>query len=234
MKARRKIVYQTEPPDGLFYIPKFIDVEEEQRLLTHVATHSFEPYDHHGYKANREVVYFGIADAYNDLSADVQVEPFPIWLAPLKERFAGLLKLDPDEVAMALLAKYDVGAGIGWHRDRPQFGPTVFGLSLAADAEMRFRHFIGEREEMYKINLERRSAYIISGESRAVWQHAMNPVQELRFSITMRTLKNNPPGSVDKRHSPSQILKNLKDLQLYNATENDPEETKQLKLFAEK
>jgi alkylated DNA repair protein (DNA oxidative demethylase) len=41
-------------------------------------------------------------------------------------------------LVQALLIRYDPGAGIGWHRDRPLFEHVV-GISLGAPATMRFR-----------------------------------------------------------------------------------------------
>jgi alkylated DNA repair dioxygenase AlkB len=231
MSSRKKIIHTTEPPEGLFYIPQFLTAQQEQDILAHVAPQSFEPYDHHGYKANREVVYFGPAGGYGVGGADIQPEPMPDWLIPLRERFAHLIDLSADELAMAMIARYDVGAGIGWHRDRPQFGPSVFGLSLAADAEMRFRRFVGENEEMYKINLARASAYIIAGLSRSVWQHGMIPVKQMRYSITFRTIRDKTNDSIDRRHSPVTIGKRLSELQLNSQpVSTRHEQSKQLKL----
>ncbi len=210
MASRKKIVYVTQPPEGLFYLPNFITAQEENSILEHVQAQDFEPYDHHGYRANREVVYFGLSEGYNFGATEVQTEPMPDWIIPLRERFSNLMALRADELAMALVARYKVGAGIGWHRDRPQFGPSVLGLSLASDAEMRFRRFVEDTEEMYKINLERRSAYIIGGVARSVWQHGMNPVKKLRYSITFRTVKDKQNVSSDPRHVPENIAEHLR------------------------
>lgn len=212
--ARKKIIHVVEPPDGLFYIPQFLTAQEEQEILHHVSAQTFEPYDHHGYKANREVIYFGTPGGYGVGGAEIIPEPIPDWLMPLRERYAQLIDLRAEELAMVMAARYDVGAGIGWHRDRPQFGPSVLGLSLASDAEMRFRRFLNDKEEMYKINLERGSAYIIAGPSRSVWQHGMIPVKQLRYSITFRTIRNQQIDLKDRRHAPESIAKRLSDLKL--------------------
>ena len=45
--------------------------------------------------------------------------------------------LQPDELVQALPIRYDPGAWIGWHRDRPVF-EHVLGISLGAPATMRF------------------------------------------------------------------------------------------------
>jgi len=56
----------------------------------------------------------------------------------LKERAARFAGLQPDDLAQALLIRYDPGAGIGWHKDRSVFDHVV-GISLGAPAVMRFR-----------------------------------------------------------------------------------------------
>lgn len=209
MKQRKKIVYVTEPPEGLFYVPRFLSAEQEEEAMRRIEAQPFEPYDHHGYKANREVVYYGTQGGYNGVGAEEKAEPFPEWLNLLRERFSEFFGLQSEELAMALVARYKVGAGIGWHRDRPQFGPTVFGLSLASDAEMRFRRFVGDDEEMFKINLQRGSAYAIGGPARSVWQHGMSPVKELRYSITFRTIRDKSNSAPDPRQAPERIAQRI-------------------------
>jgi alkylated DNA repair dioxygenase AlkB len=230
MKQRKKLIYVKEPPEGLFYIPRFLSKEQEQEILAHVSAQPFEPYDHHGYKANREVVYFGAPAGYSALSDQI-TKPMPDWLMPLRHRLASSIGLNAEELEMALVAQYAVGAGIGWHRDRPQFGPTVLGVSLASTAEMRFRRFTSDdQEEMFKIELERGSAYAMSGPARSVWQHGMIPVKQLRYSITFRTIRGKEKVVTDPRHSPEQIARRLveKGLDFGIPTESAAEE--QLKL----
>jgi alkylated DNA repair dioxygenase AlkB len=84
---------------------------------------------------------------------------------------------------------YTTGAGIGWHRDAPAFGPTVVGISLGSEEVMRFRRQVGDHFEMYKQPLERRSIYVLGGSSRSYWQHSLPPAKQLRYSITFRTVK---------------------------------------------
>jgi DNA oxidative demethylase len=214
-KERKKIIYVTQPPEGLFYIPKFLSAEEERAILREVEAQPFEPYDHHGYKANREVVYFGTGDYSGGTTERVQM---PDWMLALRDRFAHVMELRPEEIAMGMTAKYTTGAGIGWHRYRPQFGPTIMGISLESDAEMRFRRYIGDKEELFKINLEHGSAYLMSGPARSVWQHGMNPVKTLRYSITFRTLNDKVRDPIDPRHKPERITQRLAELSIKYAT----------------
>src|SRR5205814_8176353 len=47
--------------------------------------------------------------------------PLPDWLLPLREKAAAFAGFAPDAFVHVLLARYDPGAGIGWHRDRDVF-----------------------------------------------------------------------------------------------------------------
>ena len=98
--------------------------------------------------------------------------------------FAGVA---PDDFAHVLLARYDPGAGIGWHRDRPHFEQVV-GISLGAPAIMRFR-----QRTALGISPRARAARAALGLSalgrgRHDWEHSIAPGEALRFSITFRTL----------------------------------------------
>lgn len=232
MKQRKKLIYVTEPPEGLFYLPRFLSDEEHGELVENVSAQPFEAYDHHGYKANREVVYYGAnGGGYGTVVATERTEPLPAWLAPLRARAAGLLNIESDKFEMALLSRYEVGAGIGWHRDRPQFGPCVFGVSLCSDAEMRFRRFVDDREEMFKITLARGSAYIMSGPARSVWQHGMPPVKKLRYSITIRSALDKSKSAAELGQEPEQIAAHLKSLRVQFVIPRETEEPPmQLKL----
>lgn len=211
---KKKIVYVEQPPSGLFYIPEFLTPEEEAGLLEHISIEAFEPFNHQGFIAKREIVFYGLQGGYKGRDSE-GVQPVPEWLQPLRHRCANLIGLSEDELEMALVAHYPIGAGIGWHRDAPPFGPTVLGVSFRSDAQMRFRRFVGEQEELFRINLERGSAYVMSGPSRSEWQHGMNPVTQLRYSITFRTVKKSDKFiKNDPRHDPVNIAEHLAGLQI--------------------
>src|SRR5690606_5336628 len=94
---------------------------------------------------------------------------------------------EPCELLAALLIRYDPGAGIGWHRDRPQYG-EVLGLSLGADATMRLRRRTETGFERRNVLLPARSLYRLSGEVRWAWEHSIAPMEQTRWSFTFRSL----------------------------------------------
>lgn len=179
----------TQPPDGLIYKPDFITPGEEQALLEQIGAIEFKQFVMQGQAARRLVYHFGV-DYRPELPYRLsEAEPIPSWLLDLRARLAGIVGMAPADFIQVLIAKYPPGATIGWHRDAPQFGPTVLGVSLRSDAIMRFRQDLNGIKEIYKQVLTARSAYAISGISRSKWQHSMPAVADLRYSITFRTVK---------------------------------------------
>jgi hypothetical protein len=83
--------------------------------------------------------------------------------------------------------QYPPGAGIGWHKDKPQFG-TIVGISLLATATMRLRLSLGTNWIRKSQELTPRSIYILEGEAPTSWEHSVPPVHFLRYSLTFRTL----------------------------------------------
>ena len=114
--------------------------------------------------------------------------PIPGWLKPLQACAAAFAGLEADDLAHVLLIRYDPGAGIGWHRDRPVFEHVV-GVSLGAPAVMRFRRRAERGFERRSLPLPPRAAYHLSGEARHGWEHSIAPIEETRWSVTFRSLR---------------------------------------------
>ena len=64
----------------------------------------------------------------------------------------------------------------------------VVGISLGTPATLRFRQRAGATFRRASLEVEPRSAYLLSGEARWNWEHRISPGEQLRFSITFRTL----------------------------------------------
>src|SRR3546814_5717684 len=52
-------------------------------------------------------------------------EPIPFWLDAIRSRAARFAGIDPDTLEQALVIQYGIGAGIGWHKDRPVFEHVI-------------------------------------------------------------------------------------------------------------
>ncbi|MFL6734943.1 MAG: alpha-ketoglutarate-dependent dioxygenase AlkB [Sphingomicrobium sp.] len=171
---------------GLEYRDNFIAEEEEQQILSQLRSLDMPPFRLHGWVGNRRTLSFGWRYDFDD-ARFVQADPLPDWLMPLRVKAASLAGVPNDDFVHVLLARYDSGAGIGWHRDRPVF-EEVAGISLASSATMRFRQRTETGFRRASIELAPRSAYLLRGEVRHDWEHSIVPGTELRFSITFRTL----------------------------------------------
>ncbi len=174
-------------PEGLEYRAGFLAPEEERELAERFAELPFKEFEFHGFLGKRRTVSFGLHYAF-DGSGLREAEPIPDFLAPARQKAAELARTAPEELQHALVIEYSPGAGIGWHKDRPVFG-DVIGISLLAPARMRFRRKSGPKWERSNLTAEPRSAYLLTGPARTEWEHSIPAMEELRYSITFRTLR---------------------------------------------
>ena len=180
------LLFETPLIAGLSYAGNLISEAEERQLLERVAKLDLAPFRFHGWLGNRKTRSFGWRYDFDDASF-APAEPIPEWLQPLRQRGASFAGLKPEDFVHVLLARYDPGAGIGWHRDRDVFEHVV-GMSLNTPATLRFRQRTASGFRRANVQLEPRSAYLLSGEARWNWEHGISPGEELRFSVTFRTL----------------------------------------------
>ena len=176
-------------PDGMRYQDEFLSRDEEASLVGIIERLPLANMKYQQYEALRRVVSYG---GQYDFSAQRlnEAEPLPSWLDPLRERAGLWAGIAPDAFTQALIAEYQPGTPLGWHRDVPDFEDIV-GISLGGDAVMRFRpypHEKGDRRGL-KLALPPRSIYLLRGASRWAWQHAVSPTKSLRYSITLRTAR---------------------------------------------
>jgi DNA oxidative demethylase len=177
---------------GLRYQDAIIGETEEIELIERLGGLDLPPFRFHGWQGNRRTRSFGWCYDFEDASF-APADPIPDWLQPLRERAACFAGLPPKDFVHVLLARYDPGAGIGWHRDRDVF-ERVVGISLGAPATLRFRQRTGEGFKRAKLEVKPRSAYLLADVSRHDWEHSIAPGEALRFSITFRTLSEKGRG----------------------------------------
>jgi alkylated DNA repair dioxygenase AlkB len=170
---------------GLEYRPDFITAGEERDLIGHLSEAELSPFKFQGWTGKRLTRTFGWRYDFDDRSF-APSEPMPDWLLPLRAKAAAIANVAPDDFVHALLVRYDPGAGIGWHRDRPIFD-IVVGVSLGSPAVLRFRRRRESGFDRAKIEVEPRSAYLLTGPARHEWEHSIAPGEMLRFSITFRS-----------------------------------------------
>ena len=171
---------------GLEYRTDFVTPEEEQELVGHLSEADLSPFKFQGWTGKRLTRTFGWRYDFDDRSF-AAAEPIPVWLHQLRSKAAEFAGISPEDFVHVLLVRYDPGAGIGWHRDRPVF-ETVVGVSLGTPAVLRFRRRRPGGFDRANIEVEPRSAYLLSGPARHEWEHSIARGETLRFSITFRTL----------------------------------------------
>ena len=177
--------HATAVPEGLQYLAEFISPELERELIGHVSALPLQPFQFGAFEGKRRVASFGFRYDYT-LQRLQPAEPIPSWLRPLIEKVEA--HGGPStQIAQVLCTEYDVG--VGWHRDKPHFD-RIFGLSLGSPCKFRFRRAVGEKWQRYTLEAAPRSLYMMSGESRRLWEHSIPAVEAPRYSITFRTMRN--------------------------------------------
>jgi alkylated DNA repair dioxygenase AlkB len=184
-----RTLFERDRPLGFHYREDFITETDERVLLEAIADVAFADFEMRGVVARRRVAFFG--QSYDRSAAG----PLPPFLLPLRAKIAHWSGIASDAFAMALINEYRPGTPIGWHRDAPQYG-IVAGISLLSACQMKLRPYrspsvprSGRRSATHEIVLDRRSAYLMTGESRQAYEHHIPPVAQLRYSVTFRTLR---------------------------------------------
>ena len=180
------LLFDTPLIEGLRYEEALIGEAEERALIERMEALELAPFRFHGFIGNRRTQSFGWRYDFDDASF-TRAEPVPDWLQPLRERAAAFAGLQASDFVHVLLARYDPGAGIGWHRDRDVFDQVV-GISLKTPATLRFRQRTASGFRRANLEVAPCSAYLLSSEARRDWEHSIAPGDALRFSITFRTL----------------------------------------------
>lgn len=173
---------------GLSMRDDIVTAAEEAALIAHIDNTGLSPFRFQQWTGKRLIQSYGWS---YDFSTGVfePTEPMPVWLNEVRSRAAHFANLNADQLVQVLLIRYDPGAGIGWHKDRPVFEHVV-GISLGHEATLRLRRRGDRTFERAKVRLAPRSIYHFSGEVRHEWEHSIAPMDRPRWSITFRSLAN--------------------------------------------
>jgi DNA oxidative demethylase len=172
---------------GLTQAGEFVSPDEERVLIASIDAAELSPFRFHGWLGKRLTASYGWRYDFDDASF-TPAEAIPDWLLTVRAKAARFANLQPDELVQALLIRYDPGAGIGWHRDRPVF-EHILGISLGAPATMRFRRRRrGAGFDRVSARLAPQSIYHLTGEARHEWEHSIPAMEVTRWSITFRSL----------------------------------------------
>ena len=181
-------------PAGFRYQEDAITEVEEATLVACLQKLELKPFEFQGHLANRRVTSFGLRYDYSRRTVEAANE-FPPFLNELRAKAAEFAGCGVSEFRQAGVNEYRPGAGIGWHKDKELFG-IVVGVSLSAPATMRFRRAQGRGWARLAQTIAPRSMYVLSGEARTEWEHSIPPVDQLRYSLTFRTLASAVPSEL--------------------------------------
>ena len=173
-----------ELPEGFKYLPEIVSADDERGLLERISELPLKEFEFHGFTAKRRVISYGCKYDFEERAVR-KADDIPSWLIPLREIAAGFAGIAPEQLQQALVMEYDVGAAIGWHRDKAVFG-DVIGISLLSSCRFRLRRKLGTKWERASLMADARSAYLMRGPSRTEWEHSIPGVDALRYSITFR------------------------------------------------
>lgn len=171
---------------GLSAADDFLTLAEEAALVARIDGASLSPFKFQQWTGKRLTRSFGWSYDF-ETGRFAPSDAIPSWLEPVKCRAARFAGLHPSELVQALVIRYDPGAGIGWHKDRPVFEHVV-GISLGEPTALRFRRRRGGRFERVSAPLSPRSIYHLTGEARHGWEHSIAEMAATRWSFTFRSL----------------------------------------------
>jgi alkylated DNA repair dioxygenase AlkB len=172
-------------PEGMRYQSGIITAADERELVAFIETLPLKPFEFAGgFRGNRRIASFGWRYDYQAQQL-AESKPIPADLLALRRKAARFAGRDPESFQQALVTEYAPGAGIGWHKDKAMFGDIV-GISVLAPCNFRLRRRQGTTWERASLPAEPRSAYLLSGPARSVWEHSIPPLDELRYSVTFR------------------------------------------------
>ena len=182
-----KNIRNTAPPEGFHYQADVLPPHEEQELVEQIRELPLKEFEFHGYVGKRRTISYGW---HYDFSQE-RLQPtdeIPASLRRAREHAAVFAGLAAEDLPHALITEYSPGTTIGWHRDKGVFEDVV-GISLLSPCIFRLRRKAGAAWERYSLTVEPRSAYLLRGTVRTEWEHSIPAVEELRYSITFRSLR---------------------------------------------
>lgn len=184
-------------PAGLVFAPDFIDTGAERALLDLAAALPLHEAQYKDYTARRRVFAYGTQLGQDDARYErsprqlAALDALPAALHSLRKRLAAWAGVGAQELVHVMVAEYQTGTPLGWHRDAPHY-ELIAGVSLGSAARLRLRPWPpqgAKRDATVALDLAPRSAYLLRGEARWGWQHSVPPVPALRYSVTMRTAR---------------------------------------------
>lgn len=179
-----------DPPKGLKYYTEVHHGTSYNDVEVFITNLDLHPINYRGSK--RQVAHFGYKYDYYNNRVDIPTDEFPATIRSLADI---LYEFTDIRFNQCIINRYLPGEGISAHIDDTKYGPTIAAFTIG----YRKMRFISPSGDIYEQWTEPESLYIMSGESRSTWKHAMQSVKwdtvkgikykrETCYSITFRTV----------------------------------------------
>ncbi|SCZ91703.1 BZ3500_MvSof-1268-A1-R1_Chr5-1g07617 [Microbotryum saponariae] len=191
---RSSTVSPRAAPEGLFHLPQAIPIEL-QSLLVHNITTTL-PLS----VKQDQLMYFAHLPPALDPLLDRLNADIPTYGLPTEVLEDLLDRPDHERDRQAIINLYRPGMGIAPHVDLPhRYSSVILGISLLGTTVMDFVS-TSDSENKFELVLRPGDVYILSGESRYAWTHAIEyrdsdwiegeeRKRGLRLSVTLRRMK---------------------------------------------
>lgn len=170
-------------PDGLSYHHDIISDDLYSSLLEYLESVSSEFFPVGSGKNSRLVLHRGHTYNYKKKGVDGSAPSFE----PILHELVALSGLEGFN--QCIINRYLPGQGINPHTDSSDYGDTIICFTIGGSAEMEFTL----DDHCYKLLVEPRSMYVMSGDSRYAWKHGMRSrksdsgtPRSTRYSFTFR------------------------------------------------
>lgn len=197
-------------PSGLYYFDNAVDDELYAEAMEHLKNSPEWTGVGKG-KNSRRVIHYGYKYNYGGGSG-AATTAFPDWVDTLRQYLiatldqmvrAGTIPPYNEAFDQCIINKYEPGQGIGKHIDHFDFG-AIIGCFTLSDTQGTLSpgemEFIRDDVLPYAVQTKSQSLYIMTGESRTLWQHQMigrksdnidgkKVNRATRISVTFRSVK---------------------------------------------
>ena len=150
-------------PRGFRYQEEAISEQEQTDLVTAIQSLDLKPFEFHGYIGNRRVINFGFKYDFTRRFVE-KADGIPQFLHELLGRAAEFAGNNQDAFQQVGINEYQVGAGIGWHKDKPEFwdyrrcvAPRVCDNAISEEGERQLGSRIPNAEAAIDLSLIWRS-----------------------------------------------------------------------------
>ena len=150
-----------------FLYRDIISVEEEAQLNQNIPDLTR--------KYSRKILRYGVSK-YNNNLVSVEV---PQYLLELADKFTklGILKFVPKDYTINIYKPNDF---IDYHIDMGDDDTLILSILTPITFNLK------KNEEVISFEFPNRSAFLLTGEYRTEWQHAIEPVTDRRISVVFR------------------------------------------------